>query len=189
MARIYRSADSVWGRILACLAIVVIACGLKNYLAVIVIGTWLCPYLCPSVLPTELYFSFPVLETFFEAQRWVQEESQALIDRLVGDQWRLASNLLIAPVYEELVFRGPMFLTRRRAGNIWWWVAGIALSVVFALSHGRTGLALLPLVVLGICGVWLIATTGRFWPTLALHSLHNFFFSSALAYQSLLVGD
>ena len=35
------------------------------------------------------------------------------------------------------------------------------------------------------CSLWLIATTGRFWPSVALHFLHNFFFSSVLVYQSL----
>ncbi len=38
------SAGSIWPRVLACLAVVVIACGVKNYLAVLVSGTALCPY-------------------------------------------------------------------------------------------------------------------------------------------------
>ena len=105
------------------------------------------------------------------------------------DPWNLATGLVISPVYEELVFRGPMFLTRGLARNFWWWLIGISLAIVFALSHGRNGLALFPLFVLSICSLWLIATTHRFWPSVALHFLHNFFFTSAFVYQSSLVGD
>lgn len=183
------SVGSIWLRVLACLAIVVIACGLKNYLAVAVTGTPWCPYLCPSVFPSELVFSFPLLETLFDAHRWTQEKSQELANVLLADQWNLATSLVIAPVYEELVFRGPMFLTVVFVRSFFWWLAGIALAVVFALSHGRHGLALLPLLVLGVAGLWLVATTHRLWPAVALHSLHNFFFSSAYVYQSVLVGD
>lgn len=183
------SVRSTWLRVLACLASVIIVCGIKNYLAVIVSGTALCPYLCPSLFPSELFFSFPLLEQLVEAQRWAQGILRDLADSLIADPWNLSTALLIAPVYEEVVFRGPMYLTRRFSRSFLWWLAGIALSLVFALSHGRNGLALVPLFALGICGVWLIATTFRFWPAVALHFLHNFFFSSARVYQSFTFGD
>lgn len=183
------SAGSIWLRVLACLAIAVTACGLKNYLAVIVSGTAWCPYLCPSVFPVELFFSFPLPEWLFETQRWTQGKLQGFADLLFVDPWNLATSLVIAPVYEELVFRGPMFFTRGLVKNFLWWFIGISLAIMFALSHGRNGLALFPLLVFGICSLWLIATTYRFWPSIALHFLHNFFFSSALLYQSSLVGD
>jgi membrane protease YdiL (CAAX protease family) len=179
----------IWLYVLACLGVVIVSCALKNYLAVAIGGTGLCPYLCPSVFPTELFFSFPLLETFFEAQRWTQEKSQDLVHSLFADPWNLTASLVFSPVYEELVFRGPMFLARGRANHFLWWFSGILLAALFALSHGRNGLALLPLFLLGICGLWLIAATHRFWPSVALHSLHNFFFSSAYIYQSSLVGE
>jgi len=180
---------SIWLRVLACLAIVVIACGIKNYLALTVSGTVLCPYLCPSVFPGELFFTFPLLESLFEAQKWAQEKTQDLADLLFDDPWDLANGLVIAPVYEELVFRGPMYLTRGLAKSLWWWLAGISLAIVFALSHGRNGLAIFPLIVLGVSSLWLITATNRFWPSVALHCLHNFFFTSAFVYQNSLVGD
>ena len=183
------SAGPIWLRVLACLAIVVIACGVKNYLAVLVSGTALCPYLCPSLFSTETLFSFPLLESLFDVQRWAQERTQAVAERLFADRWNLTTSLLIAPIAEELVFRGPMFLTRGLLQNATWWLLGIVLAILFALSHGRSGLAILPLFVFGICSLWLIARAQRFWPCLALHFLHNFFFSSALVYQSLLGGD
>ena len=183
------SPGSIWLRIFACLGIVVIACGVKHFLSVLISGTDWCAYLCPSSFPGDLFFSYPLLESLFEAQRWAQEQTQGLLDRLYADPWNLSTSILIAPVYEELVFRGPMSLARGRIHQILWWSIGSAAALLFALSHGRNGLALAPLVALGICGLWLIATTGRFWPAVALHSLHNFFFTSALMYHSLFASD
>ncbi len=180
---------SVWLLILACLAAVILACGLKNYLIVMVSGTVLCPYLCSSVFHGDLLFSFPLLEQLFKVQIWVQDKFQGIIDQVLVDKWNLATSLMFAPVFEEFLYRGPLFLTRALAHNPLWWLIGAGLTVVFALSHDRNGLALLPLIVLGICSMWLISTTQRFWPSIALHFLHNFFFSSVLVYQSLWVND
>jgi membrane protease YdiL (CAAX protease family) len=182
-------AGPVWLRVFACLGVVVVACGVKQFLTVLVSDTHWCSYLCPSLFPSDLFFSYPGLEYLFESQRWAQERTQGLADRLFADPWNLSTSILIAPVYEEVVFRGPMFIARGRIPPILWWSLGTAAAVLFALSHGRSGLALLPLTVLGICGLWLIATTGRFWPAVALHSLHNFFFTSALIYHSLFASD
>jgi len=180
---------SIWLRILASLAVVILSCGLKNYLTVIVSGTGLCPLLCPSVFSTELFFSFPFLERLFEVQKWTVEQSQRLTDMVLTDPWNLTTSLFFAPVYEEVIFRGPMFLTKKKSHNPAWWLVGLALAALFSLSHGRNGLALIPLFVLSICSLLLIATTCRFWPSIALHFFHNFFFSSALVYQSLFFGD
>lgn len=180
----------VWLRILALLAIVVLSCGVKNYLTYLIRGTDLCPYLCPSVMRTDLFFSFPLLEEMFAAQRWIEEQLQRLPGLLrLTDRYRLAASLIFAPLVEETIYRGPMYLTRRTRHRTLWWTTGVLLAVLFALSHGRSGLALLPLIVLGTGSLWLIAATGRFWPGLALHVLHNFFFTSVLVYQSMWVSD
>lgn len=180
---------SIWLRVFACLAIVILACGLKNYLIVIVNGTVLCPYLCSSVFEVKHSTSIPLLEHLFAAQTWVQENFQGIIALFFIDKWKLTTSLVLAPVFEELLYRGPLFLTRKFVHVTLWWLIGIGLSLVFALSHGRNGLALIPLITLGICSLWLISTTQRLWPSIALHFLHNFFFSSVLIYQSLWVSD
>ncbi len=180
---------AVWGRVLACLGLVLVACGAKNYLAVLVNGTALCPYLCPAVFPGELHFAFPWLEPLHEALTWLLERTQGLADGLFLDPWNLASLLLLAPVLEEALFRGPLYLLWGRMPAPLWWGLGALFALAFALSHGRHGVALVPLFVLGVCGLWLIANSGRFWPAIALHWLHNFFFSSLLIYQSLMLGD
>jgi membrane protease YdiL (CAAX protease family) len=180
---------SIWLRILACLAVVVLACGLKNYLIVIVSGTALCPYLCSSVFGVDLFFSLPLLGQLFQAQIWVLEKLQSMIDLILIDRWKIATGFVFAPVFEELLYRGPLFLSRRLLNNSLWWLIGVGLSIVFALSHGRNGLSLFPLIMLGICSLWLISTTSRFWPSIMLHFVHNFFFLSVLVYQSLSVSD
>ena len=176
-------------RVLACLAVVILACGLKNYMIAAVSGTSLCPYLCSSVFEVDLVFFAPFLNTFFETQVWLLEKSQGIVDLVLTDKWRLATSLLFAPVFEELIYRGPLFLTLGMLRRSLWWFTGTVLTLVFALSHGRSGLALLPLMILGICSLWLIATSRRFWPSIVLHFLHNFFFSSVLVYQSLWIND
>ena len=180
---------SIWFRILACLALVVLVCGLKNYLVVMVSGTALCPYLCSSVFDVDLSFDITILQQLFAAQIWVLEKLQGIVSFVIIDNRNLATSLLFAPVVEELIYRGPLFLSKGLLPNSLWWLIGIGLTIVFALSHGRNGLALLPLVILGVCSLWLISSTQRFWPSIVLHFLHNFFFSSILLYQSLWISD
>ena len=180
----------IWLRILALLAVVVLACGLKNYLTYLVRGTSLCAYLCPSVMRTELFFDFPALEQLFAAQRWAEEQLQRIPGLLgIDDRFRLAASLVFAPVVEEAIYRGPMYLARRTSRRFLWWTTGLLLAALFALGHGRSGLALLPLFVMGAGSLWLISRTQRFWPSLVLHFLHNFFFTSVLVYQSMWVSD
>jgi membrane protease YdiL (CAAX protease family) len=131
----------------------------------------------------------PLLGQFYELQIGLLENLQNTIDLILVDRWNIATGFVFAPVVEELIYRGPLFLTKKFLNVYLWWLIGIVLSVVFALSHGRNGLALLPLITLGICCLWLISATHRFWPSIALHFLYNFFFLSLLIYQSLLVGD
>lgn len=177
----------IWLRVLACLALVFLACGLKNYLIYLSSGTALCPYLCSSVF--EVKYSISPLEHLFTAQTWMEKKFQGIIALFFIDKWNLFTSLAFAPVIEELIYRGPLLLTRRLLHNSLWWLLGIGLSGIFALSHGRSGLALMPLFVLGICSQWLIFKTHRFWPSISLHFLHNFFFSSVLIYQSLWISD
>jgi len=177
----------VW--IMITFSVVVLSCGLKNYLSYLVSGTVLCPYLCPSWLGWDSLEEIPLLGNLFMVQTEVQVKLQDVVDLVWPDHWRLATHLLIAPLLEETIYRGPLYLGRRWAHTPMWWIIGLLLSLVFALSHGRSGFALLPLVVLGLCSLWLIAVTRRFWPSVTLHILHNFFFTSAVLYQSLWVSD
>ena len=152
-------------------------------------GTLWCRYLCPSPFSGYALSSLPLLAQFFDAQTRVQEGFQRVINQVLIDEWNLATSLVFAPIVEGLVYRGPLYLTRRTSHKFLWWLTGAALAIVFGLSHERGGLGLLPLLALGFSSLWLIATTGRFWPSVTLHFLQNFFFSSVLVYQSLWISD
>lgn len=180
---------AVWLRVLVSLSLVLLACAARNYLTFFARGTPLCPYLCPSLLGAESAFDYPFVGALYSAQRWLLDGLQAMVTSWTGDPFRLATGLLFAPLLEEVVYRGPMYLSRRMSTRYLWWFAGLLSTAVFTLSHGRSGLALLPLAVLGVCSLWLIARTQRFWPSLALHFLFNFFATSLVVYQSLWASD
>jgi membrane protease YdiL (CAAX protease family) len=180
----------IFRRILVGLSLVLLVYAIKNYLAFLLTGTAWCRYLCPSVFEwLAVDEAPPVFREIFIAQQWVQSSLQSLADRWIADPWELVSGLLLAPVVEECIYRGPLYLARKHSGRVAWWLIGILWTCVFALSHGRSGIALLPLVALGVYNLWLVAVTRRLWPAILLHGLNNFFFISVLLYHSFWTGD
>jgi hypothetical protein len=78
--------------------------------------------------------------------------------------------VVAAPVTEELIFRGVLYLPmRQRYGPV---TASIVVSLIFAAIHGYlAGVA--PLFVLALIFTWLLEKTGTlFWPILA-HAVYN----------------
>lgn len=171
------------------LALVFLACGLKNFVIFLIAGTSLCPYLCPSTLAGETLLSYPLIRYVFGMQFWVEETLQSIPGAVFSDPFKLVTVLLVAPVLEEVIYRGPLFLSRKESSSAAWWAVGVLLAVVFSIGHGRGGLALLPLFVMSMGSLWLIAITQRFWPSIALHFLHNFFFASVTVLQSIWAAD
>ncbi len=177
-------------RVLLGLAIVLLFCAVKNYIAFLARGSAWCPYLCPSSFGWHVLDDAPLgLRQLFAAQRWLLLSSRDLIDQVFVAPAGLITRLVAAPVIEEIIYRGPMYLTRRYASRPLWWLFGIILVLLFALSHGRSGIGMLPLLVLGAYNLWLVAATRRLWPAVMLHFLYNFFFASMPLYQSLWASD
>ena len=176
--------------IILCFAVVVLSMAAKSFLSLLFRDTDLCEYLCPAVLGKNVSYSPPfLLKKIFLFQAWLGKHAQAGINILWNDQWHIFSNLIVAPVIEETMYRGPLFFLRKHIHIILWWVLAILLTMIFALSHYRSGLELLPLITLGLCSCWLIMTTRKFWPCLLLHFLYNFNILSLKIYQSVLCGD
>jgi hypothetical protein len=78
--------------------------------------------------------------------------------------------ILVAPVCEELFFRGFLFRVLRLRMPLW----GAALidGVLFGLVHGS--LVIVPILAcLGIVLCWVYERTGTLFATIALHSLNN----------------
>ncbi|MET0086058.1 MAG: CPBP family intramembrane glutamic endopeptidase [Sedimenticola sp.] len=171
------------------LASVLLLCALKNYIVVIINGTPLCPYLCPAVFEQQSLGSIPGIGQLYLAQKWLQTTAQEFANRFLFDHWGVVSVLVATPIIEEAIYRGPMYLARKHSHSPAWWLAGMALVLIFALSHGRIGIAVMPIIALGAYNLWLIAKTQRFWPVLCLHFLYNFIFLSLTLSQSMWIGD
>lgn len=78
--------------------------------------------------------------------------------------------LFLAPLSEELLFRGVLLEGLSRKLGLTW--AVVAQAVVFAFFHG-TLVHMIPMIFLGIYFGTLAANTGRIWPCVCLHVLHN----------------
>jgi membrane protease YdiL (CAAX protease family) len=76
---------------------------------------------------------------------------------------------LLAPVVEELTFRGLGFTLLERFGR---WAAIVLVGIVFGLAHGLVE-ALPPLVVFGMCLAYLRDRTRSVYPGMILHALYN----------------
>ncbi len=178
-----------WKYILVCLAAAILSVAVKNYVVYLFYDTTFCTYLCPSIFGERPFEAPLLLEQLFGLQTGIQEWVQAGFKTLWPDPFCLSTALLVAPVLEETLYRGPLYLSRTFSSGWTWWIAATLLSVLFALSHGRAGLSLMPLVVLGTGSAWLVMRTQRFWPSLALHTLFNFYFASTLLCSFLFAGD
>jgi membrane protease YdiL (CAAX protease family) len=176
--------------ILYCLAVVLLSCALKNYLFYFLSDTAYCQYLCPSAFGREVFSQPEIINQFYKLQSAVIDSSHALLSFFsVDDNHQLFSGVFAIPLIEEVIYRGPLYLSRKHSSSTIWWLAAILLVVLFTLSHDRSGVALLPVFVLGMSSCWLIMITGKFWPSLSLHFLYNFYFLSITLYQVTLWGD
>jgi len=87
--------------------------------------------------------------------------------------------VLVAPVCEEIVFRGYLFpFAKKYTGT---WIAAICSGLVFAAAHGSLA-ALLPLFIFGVVLAMLYEKTGSIWAPMAVHFCFN---GATVAIQSL----
>lgn len=83
----------------------------------------------------------------------------------------LLSSCVIAPVFEELLFRGLILQTLKRYGNVF---AILVTSLLFALLHGNLPQAV-PVFALSIVISYVVLKTGSILPGIAMHFLNNAF--------------
>jgi len=182
------SSPAPWQAVLLCFAVVLILCGVKNYLIYLVQGTEWCPVLCVAPFGSRPIDPPAVLDALFRFHRSIVEEAVWYAQIYLDDDFKVVGTLFAAPVVEELIYRGPLFLLRKRIPMAVWWGLAVILCLGFAWSHQRRGLLLLPVIALGMCSAWLILATQRFWPSLTLHFLHNFYFLSIDFFRSAVWG-
>jgi membrane protease YdiL (CAAX protease family) len=80
--------------------------------------------------------------------------------------------VVLAPVAEELFFRGFFFAGLRSSWGLW--PSALLSGAVFGLVHAPTGpTAAIPLAGLGVGLAWLYNRTGSVWPCILAHMLNN----------------
>jgi membrane protease YdiL (CAAX protease family)/uncharacterized RDD family membrane protein YckC len=78
----------------------------------------------------------------------------------------------VAPVTEELFFRGFIFAGLRSRWSLW--PAAIVSGLIFGLVHATTGItAVVPLAALGFALCWLYDRTGSLWLCVIAHAINN----------------
>jgi membrane protease YdiL (CAAX protease family) len=78
--------------------------------------------------------------------------------------------VIMAPLFEEVVFRGFLF---RGLANSWGWVWGaLASAAVFGLAHLQLDV-FVPLFALGFALAWVYQRTGSLWTSITLHAVFN----------------
>jgi membrane protease YdiL (CAAX protease family) len=80
--------------------------------------------------------------------------------------------VLLAPVAEELFFRGFLFAGLRSRWSLW--PAALTSGLIFGLVHAPTGITtVVPLAALGLALCWLYDRTGSLWPCVIAHMINN----------------
>ena len=110
---------------------------------------------------------------------WTEWFDQSLV---WGTSTEVAATLLeysiIAPVLEEVIFRGVVFGSlRRRFG---WGASAILSALVFSFVHGYGLLGLLTVFWSGVLWAWAYEKTGSLWPSMIAHGLNNLLVSLTL---------
>lgn len=80
------------------------------------------------------------------------------------------SLVVLAPLAEELLFRGFIFQGLRR--RLHFWPCAIFVSLLFALVHGQINVGL-DVFALSLVLCWLREQTGSLWPSIILHAAKN----------------
>lgn len=114
---------------------------------------------------------------FFHSLGWIQElQAQAAIEAFKNSSGWVETSILslnalfIAPVLEEVIFRGGVYRFLKQKMRVRW--AALISSGVFALLHGNL-LAFFPLWILGLFFTRLYEETGFIVAPIALHGIFN----------------
>ncbi len=99
--------------------------------------------------------------------------SVTLIDaRWPGLVSELFTAAVVAPVCEEILFRGFLFNGLRARMGVWG--AAIVSSLIFGGLHYYSWFGMATIALFGMLACWVFVRTGSLWPGILLHALSNF---------------
>jgi len=105
----------------------------------------------------------------------------SLIDApLPGLLSELFTAAIIAPVCEEILFRGFLFNSLR--GRLGPWAAAILSSLIFGGLHYYSWFGMAAIALFGMFACWIFARTGSLWPGILLHAISNAFITMGTWY-------
>ncbi len=104
----------------------------------------------------------------------IHPESQDILSRFprssVGVAMFALLAVVLAPLFEELFFRG--FLFRGLARSWGWFPGAIVSAAAFGIAHVQLSV-FVPLFALGFALAWVYKRTGSLWTSISLHALFN----------------
>ena len=92
---------------------------------------------------------------------------------------------LLAPIAEEMFFRGAIYTWFRQRFSIW--IAVLASSALFALGHADTFAVVITSFILGAVNAYVFERTRSIWASIAIHAANNSL-SVVLVYLALALG-
>jgi membrane protease YdiL (CAAX protease family) len=100
-----------------------------------------------------------------------QEQDTGFTNAAGIELWMaFVSLVILAPLYEELLFRGFVFRGLAKATS--YWPAALASSALFGIAHAQLNLAIDTFLV-GMVASWLVWKTNSLWPAILLHGIKN----------------
>lgn len=123
-----------------------------------------------------IFFMFSVL--WSTALQSLGGEDQQQLLELVAHRWPAPDavvvviyGVLLAPLFEEVIFRG--FLLPPAARHLGEWGGIVVTACLFGLMHLSDPFAVPPLIVLGALLGWTRLRSGSLWPAIVLHMFNN----------------
>jgi len=118
-------------------------------------------------------------DTVGKSTHWTEWFNDSLV---WGDMTDLSILLLevvvLAPVFEEIIFRGIVYASlRRRFG---WVLSAVFSAAIFAIVHGYGIVGFVAVGWSGFLWAWAYEKTGSLLPGMAAHALNNFVFMASL---------
>jgi len=119
-----------------------------------------------------LSFAFNLFYSLFLAlfDLQMQADLVPIFAELSSPWWLLAGGVIVAPVVEEVFFRGFVFAGLRQRYD--WKKAAVISSALFAVIHA-TPTAVIPIFILGCIFAYLYHRSDSIWPAILMHVSTN----------------
>lgn len=117
-----------------------------------------------------LLYALVTLILAFLPEAWLNSYAEAAAGLDQNDLWTVLATVILAPVTEEVIFRGLIFSRLERA--IPSWLAAVLSALAFGVCHGQP-VWMAYAFLLGLVFAWFRLRTGSILPSLLAHVVFN----------------